>query len=105
MIKTVIVKYQIEAIHCWAECPFEEVSFLKDKHRHIFYIEAEKEVFHNDRDIEIIMLKRDMQTYSGKKYDYGTWSCEQIAEDLLNKFNLKTCSVLEDNENGAKIYI
>jgi hypothetical protein len=105
MIRTIIVKYQFEAIHHWAECPFEEVGFLRDKHRHIFYVEAEKEVFHNDRDIEIIMLKREMEKYSGSKYDYGTWSCEQIAEDLLNKFKLKSCSVLEDNENGAKIYV
>jgi hypothetical protein len=105
MIKTIIVKYQFEAIHQWLECPFEEVSFLRNKHRHLFYVEAEKEVFHNDRDIEIIMLKRDMQIYSGKGYDYENWSCEQMAEDLLLKFKLKSCSVLEDNENGAKIFL
>jgi len=105
MIKTIIVKYQFEALHHWADCPLEEVSFLRYKHRHLFYVKAEKEVFHNDRDIEIIMLKREMQSYSNSKYDYGTWSCEQIAEDLLLKYNLKCCSVLEDNENGAKIYI
>jgi len=105
MIKTIIIKYNFEAIHHWKECPIEEVSFLKDKHRHIFYVEAEKEVFHNNRDIEIIMLKREMEKYSKKKYDYETQSCEDIAENLLNKFNLKSCSVLEDNENGAKIYV
>lgn len=105
MIKSIIVKYQFEALHHWPECPFEEVSFLKNKHRHLFYVEVEKEVTHNDRDIEIIMLKRDLQIYSGKGYDYGTWSCEEIAEDLLHKFQLKSCCVLEDNENGAKITI
>lgn len=105
MIRTIIVKYQFEGVHCWADCPFEEVHFLRDKHRHIFYVEAEKEVFHNDRDIEIIMLKREMEKYSKEIYDYGTSSCEMIAENLLQRFSLKSCSVLEDNENGAKIYI
>jgi hypothetical protein len=103
MIKTIIVKYNFEAIHCWKECPIEEVSFLRTPHRHLFYVTAEKIVSHNERDIEIIMLKREMESYSKSKYNYENESCETIAENLLNKFNLLSCQVLEDNENGAKI--
>ena len=100
---SIVVKYTFEAIHCWENCNIEEVSFLKDKHRHIFYVEAIKEVYHTDRDIEIIKLKREMEAYSKRKLDYGTNSCEDIAVDLLNEFKLISCQVLEDNENGAKI--
>jgi hypothetical protein len=101
---SIIVKYQFEALHRWENCPFDEVKFLKHPHRHLFYVEAEKEVTHEDRDIEIIMLKREMEMFSKSKYDYGNMSCEMIAIILLNEFNLKTCTVLEDNENGAKVY-
>lgn len=101
---TVIVKYQFEGLHCWDNCPIEEVSFLKDKHRHVFHVELEKEVSHADRDVEIIMLKRKAEAFSRSRYDYGRMSCEMIAKELLDKFKLKTCTVLEDGENGAKVY-
>ena len=100
---SIVVKYNFEAIHCWENCNIEEVSFLKYKHRHLFYVTAVKEVHHTDRDIEIIELKRKMEAYSKRKLDYGNNSCEAIAIDLLNEFKLISCEVLEDNENGAKI--
>jgi hypothetical protein len=85
----------------------EEVSFLKDKHRHIFHIKIKKQVTHNDRELEIILFKRNILEYlnSTFKNDFGEMSCEDIAENLINKFNLKSCEVLEDNENGAFIEI
>lgn len=112
MKTTVIVNLQVEGLHHWKECPFESVSFLKDKHRHIFHIEAEKEVFHDDRDIEFIMLKRKIICYLHSSYtvkenealDFGTMSCEMIAKELLTKFHLDKCKVMEDNENGAIVY-
>jgi hypothetical protein len=102
----VIVKLQIEATHNWPKCPFKEVEFLKYPHRHIFHIKCKKEVQHNDRDVEIIMLKREIESYLQKAYkgQFGSKSCEMIAEELLELFNLNYCSVLEDNENGAEIF-
>ena len=100
----IIVTLQIEGIHKWQNCPLEEVSFLRNEHRHIFHIEARKEVTHNDRDIEIILLKRKMQEYYGTlPFNFGNQSCEMIAEDLMNAFDLCYCKVMEDNENGALI--
>jgi len=48
----VIVKLQVEGLHNWpaAREVFPEVGFLSDLHRHMFHIEAKKEVFHDDRD-------------------------------------------------------
>ncbi len=114
MSTNIIINTQVEGIHSWPECNIEEVSFLKYPHRHIFYITAKKEVTHLDRDIEIIQLKRAINEYLLKRYDFtGDFnvlnfkndSCEMIAKDLMEEFNLNYCSVLEDNENGAEIYL
>ncbi len=95
---------QFEATHNWSGCPFEEVDYLCFPHRHVFHIKAHKQVFHNDRDEEFIMLKHKIATYLEDKYPthkFGSQSCEMIAHDLLDKFNLSRCEVSEDLENGA----
>lgn len=103
--RLVVVNLTIEGTHYWKTCNIQEVLYLKDKHRHIFYIEAHKKVTHNDREVEIIMLKREISNYLITKYNYEfhNMSCEDIAEELLMHFNLTYVKVLEDNENGAII--
>jgi hypothetical protein len=109
----IIISTQAEGIHYWPECNIKEVEFLRYPHRHIFFITAKKEVSHLDRDIEIINLKREINAYLNNIYAepnssvliFGSKSCEMIALDLLKMFDLNYCSVLEDNENGAEIYI
>lgn len=100
---------QFEAIHCWATCPLPEVDFLRVPHRHMFHVKAVVDVSHDDRDVEFILLKRQITDYIAEKYplnsqgyrDIGTTSCEMLAFDLINKFNLSSCEVNEDGENGA----
>lgn len=105
----IVVSLQIEGLHNWPECPIPEVEFLKDLHRHVFHIRAKKLVSHNDRDVEIIMLKRDILQYfaacHGTPCNFGRMSCEDIAEQLMITFSLSSCRVLEDNENGAELTI
>ena len=114
MKTNVIVTLSVEGLHNWPDARnvFPEVGFLSDMHRHIFHITMKKEVFHDDRDIEFIMFKRDVQDYLQKYYreDYrchffGPKSCEMIAEELLKQFDCVYASVWEDNENGAECYI
>lgn len=110
---TIIVTLQIEALHNWPEAKdkLPEMSFLSHPHRHIFHIECEKEVTHEDRDIEIIMFKNEIIDYfyrikpvtSAGILDLGSMSCEMIAKDLVETYNLVQCRVLEDNENGARV--
>lgn len=110
----IIVNIQAEGVHSWPECPIKEVEFLKSPHRHIFHICCKKNVEHNDRDVEIIRFKREIQYYLLNEFgighknaegcDFGRLSCEDISLLLLEKFNLVYCSVLEDGENGAEIY-
>lgn len=112
MKKLIVINLQVEGVHHWPGCDIKEVSFLKHPHRHIFHITAKKEVAHNDRDIEIIKLKREIIGWLGFVYssvefkciNFQALSCEDIAEGLIKKFKLNYCQVLEDNENGAEIW-
>ena len=100
---TVYCTLQYEALHNWPTCDIDEVDFLKYPHRHMFHIKAFKKVDHDDRDIEFIVLKRKIARYLGEKYnhDFGPMSCEMIARELIDTFNLSACDVSEDNENGC----
>lgn len=107
----VFCRLQFEGLHHWPDCDIEEVSYLADLHRHVFHIEARKAVSHDNRDTEFIVLKHKIEKYLNKKYPstlkfgtkrvLGATSCEQLAKDLLNEFDLSVCIVSEDNENGA----
>ena len=65
MNTNVIVKLQVEGLHNWPDAAkvFPEVGFLSDLHRHMFHITCKKKVNHDDRDVEFIMFKRDIQDY------------------------------------------
>lgn len=106
-----VVKFQFEGIHFYKDAP-DEVSFLRHPHRHIFHCEVWLQQFHEDRDIEYIMLKKDLQTkFTGG--DLGKMSCEMIAEEIAKYLAEQYCSILvkrkikvfvsEDNENGCCI--
>lgn len=103
---------QIEGTHRWPDCPFPEVAYLRDEHRHLFYIKAYKTVTHSDRDVEFIILKHRIEEYFIKYYNntlhlcaFGAKSCEMIAEELIAEFGLSRCEVSEDNENGAIVTV
>lgn len=109
---TVFCTLQVEATHCWPGCPFDEVAYLRDPHRHIFYIKAHKKVNHDDRDVEFIMLKHSVAEFfkpywdeQQKLYVFGAMSCEMIARKLIDQFDLCQCEVSEDNENGSVLTV
>ncbi len=110
----------LEGTHSWPNCPYDEVDYLRDTHRHIFHIKAHKLVTHSDRDVEFIMLKHRIEAYLLTEYgreithesgwticdnkricEFGAMSCEMIAENLLDTFDLIQCEVSEDGENGS----
>ena len=115
MKTNVIAKLEIEGLHNWpdAEAVFPEVGFLASMHRHKWYITAKKPVYHDDRDVEFIMFKRDIEewlrnTYwntSSRTHEFGAKSCEMLAREILEEFGCNFVSVFEDNENGAEIYL
>jgi hypothetical protein len=111
MQKNIIVKLQIEGIHRWKECPLSEVKYLRDFHRHTFFIECKKEINHLNRDIEFIQFKHKIQDYFQRNYYidkykccvFGGMSCEMICQNLIDVFDLNYCVVFEDNELGSEI--
>lgn len=104
---------RVEGIHFWPDCPIEEVSYLRDPHRHLFGIKAFKKVTHDDRDVEFIWFKHEIQEYLMDKYVdtsfrlcvFGAMSCEMLANELIDKFDLTRCEVDEDGENGAIVTV
>ncbi len=88
-----------------------DVSFLGFPHRHIFHFRVEMEVFHDNRDVEFIQLKRTVEKWYGDgtlNVDY--MSCEMMARVLHAKLERQWPSrdyvieVSEDGENGCRIY-
>ena len=113
------VTFQKEGIHLYpaaisdpalATGGADDVSFLGYAHRHIFHFRVAIDVFHDDRDIEFIQLKRWLESlYSDGTIELNHKSCEMIAEELAQQIHTKypnrsiTITVAEDNENGATL--
>lgn len=113
MIKRYIeVTFQREGIHKYPaalEDPkLASVSFLGYPHRHVFHFRVRVEVSHNDREIEFIMFKWELEALFNREIfiiDYK--SCEMIAEELIDYISKNypgryiEVGVSEDGENGA----
>lgn len=102
------VKFQREGLHTYVDAP-EPVAFLRNQHRHIFWHTVSVEVFHNERDIEFIMFKRELEGRYDGTIDINNKSCETLAEELMLYINAQypgriiIVEVSEDNENSAII--
>ena len=111
-LTTVFCTLQVDGLHNWPECPFDEVDFLRPLHRHVFHIRAYMPVHHNDRDVEFIMFKHQLVKWFRDNYwneekqthVFGRMSCETIGQLLHDRFGLIQVEVSEDNENGAVMY-
>ena len=104
-MKMIFITTEFEGFHKYPNAP-EEVSFLRDFHRHIFKVKVSIEVFHNERDIEFILFKRYINSLISNG-DMNCLSCEAISDILFEKINEKypnrkiTIEVSEDGENGS----
>lgn len=106
MTNYIWITTQKEGVHQYRDAP-SEVSFLKDKHRHIFHFKIYIEIFTNDRDIEFIMFKRYVDSYIQKwPLNLFNHSCESIADDVEEHIRKKyknrkiMIEISEDGENG-----
>ena len=106
------VTFQKEGIHKYpaalTDPKLKEVEFLGYPHRHIFHFKVSLEVFHNDRDVEFILFKRELEAlYGNNTLNIDFMSCEMLAEELIGYISEKypnrdmVVKVYEDNENGA----
>ena len=106
------VTFQKEGIHKYpaalTDPKLKEVEFLCYPHRHIFHFKVSLEVFHNDRDVEFILFKRELEAlYGNNTLNIDFMSCEMLAEELIGYISEKypnrdmVVKVYEDDENGA----
>lgn len=115
MKTSVIVTFEMEGMHNFPSARelFPEVGFLADPHRHMFHFKLAKQVNHDDRDVEFIMFKRDVQDRlhflhgdeEMRCLNFGAMSCEMIAKQLLRDLSCLWVEVWEDGENGARVEI
>lgn len=104
---SIIVRFQFEGFHYWEDAPVQH-AFLREPHRHMFHVEAVKQVVHTNRDIEFIQFRRVLEqhcllNYGGNQFRSHGKSCEMIAMELVQTYELSSCRVFEDNENGAEV--
>ena len=108
MIRHIYVRNTLAALHQWKDAP-SQVSFLKNLHRHVFFIKTTFKVDHNDRDKEFFILQRNVSFFLDVSIprDLETGlamidSCEDLAEKILTAFKdqgIVSCEVSEDAEN------
>jgi hypothetical protein len=109
------VTFRKEGIHKYPAAAtnpnLQDVSFLGYEHRHIFHFRVELEVFHDDRDVEFILFKRELENlYTSGTLQLDYKSCEMMARDLY-AYIAETypgrdirIEVSEDGENGCRLY-
>ena len=110
--RDIFVQFTKEGIHAYPQAATDprlaDVSFLGYPHRHIFHFKVKLSVFFNDRDVEFIQFKRELEgLYSSAVLELNHKSCEMIAEELIFYIHGKypgrniSVEVSEDGENGA----
>jgi hypothetical protein len=74
----------------------------------MFHFRVDIDVFHDDRDIEFILFKRELESlYTEQTLELDYKYCEMLADDLANYITTNypgrdfVVSVSEDGENGA----
>ena len=116
MKRYIYVTFDKEGIHEYPaalENPrLEDVKFLGYPHRHKFCYKVTLEVFHDDRDIEFILFKRELQgLFQSGAMDIDYKSCEMLEHAIgiyiSDKYPVRDMiiDVSEDNENGAILEI
>lgn len=105
---TIKVKTRFEGIHSWPDAP-DEVGFLRWPHRHLFHVQVELEVYHDDREVEFLLFQREIQAFIAQRPSLGSSSCETICKDILgyvvDHYPRRNCTVdvSEDGENGSSV--
>ena len=100
------VRFRFVGFHKWEAAP-DKVDYLAFRHRHLFEVELNVQVFSNDREIEYHDLLSKIKIAD---CELGNQSCEDVAENLIIKTALLfpgrniRAAVMEDGENGAELF-
>lgn len=110
IFRWITVKTNFIGFHKYEDAP-DEVAFLKNLHRHRFYVEALIQVFHDDRELEFFIvqdaLDKDIIPFL---FQSPLGSCEMMAEyilwGLVNTYGDHRnyyVEVSEDDENSGTV--
>ena len=105
------VTFQKEGLHKWPDATQHPgVEFLANEHRHMFHFRVDLAVWHDDREVEFILFKRELSgLYDNKTLESSHKSCEMMADELAEYIKLHypgrdlVVEVSEDGENGCRI--
>lgn len=117
LIPFVRVRTQIEGLHYWPDARPPD-TYLATAHRHLFVVDLEVSVRHDDRDIEINALTRWLSSLLPTlaveprqprvPLNFGTQSCEQLAARIVTAVRDRhgssryvECTVWEDGILGG----
>lgn len=101
---SICVINQFDALHKFKDAP-EEVSYLRNLHRHTFIVTSKIEVFHEDRELEFYMVKDYIKTLLDDTSSLGgNMSCENICsyvlQNLKNKYGTNRDYIISCSEDG-----
>lgn len=87
-----------------------DVSYLGDRHRHLFKFKVEIEIYHNDRELEFHQVLNYCESlYADKHLEIDFKSVEMLADDLYDNLSKRyprrnmRIEVSEDGECGCVI--
>lgn len=117
-MKFIEVVTKAVGFHYWSEAP-EDVCFLRNRHRHYFGIKVAVKVSHGEREVEFFQLQRIINLSvlpsafprnTEGEYEFGTMSCEHIAEVIATRlldagYGVISVVVSEDGENSGGVLI
>ena len=110
---TIFVRFDQVGFHCWPDAPRHR-AYLRATHRHLFSIEVQTRVDHDERDIEFHDLRDEaaalFRGLAVSKQDFGSQSCETLARRLATQLadhyaRTMTVIVSEDGECGASVEV
>jgi hypothetical protein len=80
------IRTEFEGFHFYPDASLinTKISFLENKHRHIFKVGVKISVNHLDRELEFFLVKWALQEFI-KAGDQNYKSCEMIATDILDQ--------------------
>jgi len=107
--RSIEVTTRFIGFHKWEDAP-EEVSFLRNLHRHEFRVSVEIEITHDDRELEFFIEQRYLKSLFEDEQNCNNKSCEMIGQTVIDSFierygpnrSIKV-NVSEDGENSANV--
>jgi len=104
---SIVVRCQVPGFHHW-ENPHPARRYLADRHRHLFHVEVEMTVAHDDREVEYHDLLDHCRVWFPGG-EMGPMSCEQmatrLARDIASVYPGRqlVVSIFEDGEAGSRV--